>query len=209
MYVKLSDTVEWLAMGVTAGLSRKDIQEKLKAVTPEDIAEVARILKSPSEKILTAAGRAPGVVALLLILNTMFGAALADTGVRKDIGADVEKLKTKGEVTFQDLDSFKKDLPAGGGPDPAIEKINKLIAEAGEELSVQEQQKAKGFQPQVVNIGTERLVADNPKDFVALKAISNLVDKLGEEKHLDKAGFEKKVKALARAFKTKKPVNFA
>jgi hypothetical protein len=209
---KLSETVEWLAMGVTAGLSRKDIQEKLKAVTPEDIAEVARILKSPSEKILTAAGRAPGVVALLLILSTFLGTALADTGIRKDIGADLLKLKTKGEVTFQDLDDFKRDLPPateGGEGDPDVDKINKLIADLGEELTVQEQQKAKGFQPQIVNVGNERLMADNPKEFAALRAISGLVDKLGKQKHLDKPGYEKKVKALARAFKLKKPINFA
>jgi len=207
---KLSETVEWLAMGVTAGLSRKEIQDKLKAVTPEDIAEAVRILKNPSEKILTAAGRAPGVVALLLILNTLFGTALADTGVRKDVGDDLLKLKTKGEVTFQDLDNFKKDLPTEpvGGEDD-VAKINKLIVDLNEELSVQEQQKAKGFQPQMITIGNERLMADNPKEFAALRAMSDLVDKLGQQKHLDKAEHAKKVKALARAFKLKKPVSFA
>jgi len=208
MYVKVSEIVERRAFeAIAANLSKMDIVEKLKTVTPEDIAEVARILKSPSEKIMKSAGRAGGVAALLLVLTSMFGSALADAGVKKDLAGDLLHLKSKGQVTFQNLDDFQKDLPAPSSSfDGDLDGINKLI-EDSKGLTVQEREKFKGFQ-QIVPVGKTRMMADNPKEHKALLAINKLINKM-KSTGLTGAELDKRVDALTRAFNTKNDVKLA
>jgi len=206
MYVKLSDTIERFATEVAvAGMSRKIIEEKLSLVGPDDVAEVIRILKSPSEKIMKTAGRAPGVAALLLILTTLLGSAFADVDIKKDV-AD-ELLKLKGQVTFQDLDNFKKDLPKTGlEPGAAtLKNLNKLIETAkGAEIP-------ENFSSAPVTIGGEKLMPNSPEEVKALAALSKLVNDMAKAVQTaeDKTALAKKTKALVQAFKTKKPIQFS
>jgi len=207
MYVKLSDTIERFATEVAvAAMSRKIIEEKLSLVGPDDVAEVIRILKSPSEKIMKTAGRAPGVAALLLILTTLLGSAFADVDVKKNV-AD-ELLKLKGQVTFQDLDNFKKDLPKTG-LEPgaaALKNLNKLIEKAkGAEIP-------EGFSSSgSFTIGGEKLRPNNPEEHDVLKALNKLVNDLAKAVQTaeDKTALVEKTKAMVQAFKTKKPIQFS
>lgn len=207
MYVRLSDTLDRFATEIlVAGLSKSELQKKLETVTPEDIAEVMKILKNPSEKIMRTAGRSAGAAALLLVLTSLFGNLLANPGVKKDVAEELGKMKMKGEVTLPALDNFKRDLaPEGVGPGAnEFAEINKLLADARESRT---DLKTKTFpNPVIENVGNEKLTAMSDKELAALKAVAKVVNGLLKAKP---DGFQKTVDALVKAYKIKRDVKLS
>lgn len=200
MYVKVSDTVERLAHEMMV----IGVKAPPKA-SPEEIAEAIMILKNPKERIMKTAGRTPAAAAILLYLLSVFGPVLADQGKRVDIAEEMEKMKLKGKVEFsqdqlEDMNITPTSYDLG--------EINKLLAEAAKDLSVQEEQKYEGFQ-QIVPVGKDRLMADNPKDLAALRAINKMVNQMSKDKTIPAGELSKKVKTLVDSFQQKKPAKFA
>ena len=85
---------------------------------------------------------------LATVLFSLYGAVLAKPGVANEIADGLTNLKSKGQVTLPDLKDFKKDLPAPEiNFDDDLDVINKLMAEAAKERTVQEKAGDPGSPP--------------------------------------------------------------
>ncbi len=206
MYLKVSDQIVALSADiVVAGMSKQQMNEFMKNMSPEDFAEGLKKWKSKSASQEVTAGITRDAIVFMQILTTLLGAAAAAPS-RDDVADEIAKLQQKGGVTVEQITDFKKDLPpeatgAGGGVQD-YSKINKLVEEARGQ-SVQQKTKEEGFSSAPISIGDQKFLPSNPREFAALQEMKKIVDKLERDKAPD---YEQVVEKLQMAFKTKKPV---
>lgn len=202
MYEKVSDQISRLSADIiVAGMSRKDMNDFLSTVSPEDVKEAIRVLKSPKEKLAGAKTR--DAIILLNILTMLLGSALAGPA-REDAAKKLGELQNKGKITVESITDFKADLPkesleVGGD---VLEDINALMTKA-------RRAPIKPGYSAVVQIGGEKMTVTSPEALEAGKAVNKLVKDLSKVKHTNPSEFAKRLKIVVDAFKAKTPIKFS